>query len=494
MEQWSRDQRYRPIESMPQHEFEALKEKVGLSKYRQRFHIQPLSGLLNHPNGLIYTNGQYHIAHQWFPLGAVHGLKYWYYYTSSDLVEYHREGVLLKPDSAYDSHGVYSGSAFTYQNNLYVMYTGNHRTKDWDRQSSQIVAKINNGKVEKLNPPAIPHPPKGYTQNFGFPKVFKRDGKLYAIIGAQRDDLTGCVVLYEAEQPESEWRFVGEIETDLENFGSFWDSPDFFQLNGKDVLLFCPRALDSEEERFQNKYLSGYIIGELDFDTLKFSHGSFQTLDNGFDFYAPQTFEDEVGRRVLIGWMGLPDTEYPTDNEGWAHCLTLPRTLTIESGTLKQKPHMNLRKLREEKETALGYANKFFKQLHPYEGKQYELVVDILENEASAIEFQLRASKNEHTVIRYNSLTKEISLERFDSGALPIPVKGTERKATLETELYQLRIFVDTSSIEIFCNEGERVLTSRIFPSENANKIRVATDSGQVYLKMSKYNMKSIEL
>ena len=40
-------------------------------------------------------------------------------------------------------------------------------------------------------------------------------------------------------------------------------------------------------------------------------------LDNGFDFYAPQTFIDEYGKRILIGWMGLPDT--PTDEEGWAH-------------------------------------------------------------------------------------------------------------------------------------------------------------------------------
>ena len=32
----------------------------------------------------------------------------------------------------------------------------------------------------------------------------------------------------------------------------------------------------------------------------------------------------------LIGWMGLPDTQYPTDEEGWAHCLTIPRELTIE--------------------------------------------------------------------------------------------------------------------------------------------------------------------
>lgn len=30
-------------------------------------------------------------------------------------------------------------------------------------------------------------------------------------------------------------------------------------------------------------------------------------LIKGFDIYATQTFQDEQGRRILIGWMGIPD-------------------------------------------------------------------------------------------------------------------------------------------------------------------------------------------
>lgn len=101
-------------------------------------------------------------------------------------------------------------------------------------------------------------------------------------------------------------------------------------------MLFCPQGIESEGDAYQNIYQSGYIMGTLNFDTLEFDHGPFIELDHGFDFYAPQTMTDEAGRRVLIGWMGLPDTEYPTDDDGWAHCLTLPRTLTIEDGKLKQ--------------------------------------------------------------------------------------------------------------------------------------------------------------
>ncbi|WP_438671819.1 hypothetical protein, partial [Staphylococcus condimenti] len=39
---------------------------------------------------------------------------------------------------------------------------------------------------------------------------------------------------------------------------------------------------------------------------------------------------------------------------------------------------------------------------------------------------------------------------------------------------------------------GERVMSSRIFPSKNIKGIRAATESGQVYLKFTKYNLQSI--
>lgn len=64
------------------------------------------------------------------------------------------------------------------------------------------------------------------------------------------------------------------------------------------------------------------------------------------------------------------------------------------------------------------------------------------------------------------------------------------RSTTLDTPLKQLQIYVDTSSIEIFCNDGERVLTSRIFPTDDAVGIKTSTESGQVYLQFTKYDLK----
>ncbi|MDO6574503.1 beta-fructofuranosidase [Staphylococcus pasteuri] len=490
MKEWTREERYQRMEDIDSDKLLELKQQTQLSPYRQTYHIQPEMGLLNDPNGLIYFNGKYYISHQWFPLGAVHGLKYWYNYTSKDLVHFQPEGVILSPDTKYDSHGVYSGSAFEYQGHLYYMYTGNHRDHDWQRQATQMIARLkDDGTVEKFPKPVISHQPEGYTSHFRDPKVFSHNDKYYAIIGAQTNDEFGKLLLYQTTDIVN-WHYLGEIKTKLNQFGYMWECPDYFELDGHDVIMFCPQGIESEEDKYQNIYQSGYLIGDLNFETLNFDHEAFLELDKGFDFYAPQTFLDENGQRILIGWMGLPDTTYPTDEEGWAHCLTLPRVLNIENGKLKQRPIKNLEKLRYNKETALGYANKFTTKLHPYEGKQYELIIDILENDASEIYFELRTSKNQSTVISYNKQMNTLTLDRTESGLLPGNVEGTTRSTKLDSSLSQLRIYVDTSSIEIFCNDGERVLTSRIFPDNNATGIKTSTESGQVYLQFTKYDLK----
>ena len=84
--EWTREQRYRRIEEVSKEEYDALKQQVSQCCYRQTYHNQPITGLLNDPNGFSYFNGEYHMFYQWFPLGPVHGVKYWYHTTSTDLV------------------------------------------------------------------------------------------------------------------------------------------------------------------------------------------------------------------------------------------------------------------------------------------------------------------------------------------------------------------------------------------------------------------------
>ncbi|GGI42457.1 sucrose-6-phosphate hydrolase [Mammaliicoccus stepanovicii] len=486
---WTREEKYTKLSDVSKEDYDHLVEKVKNSKWRQTYHIQPKTGLLNDPNGLIYHDGKYHIFHQWFPLGAVHGIKYWYHYTSEDLLRFDDLGIALGPDTPYDSHGVYSGSAFDYDGKLHLMYTGNVRDSNWTRTSNQLIAvQQEDGSFEKSDAPIIIGSPAGYTEHFRDPKVWKENDTYYAIFGIQRDNETGTAIIYESKNIK-DWNLKGELKTNLNQFGYMWECPDLFKLNEKDVFVFSTQGIAEQESKFQNIYQSGYIIGQLDLDELTMNHDDFKELDQGFDFYAPQTFLDKNGNRLLIGWMGLPETEYATDNEGWAHCLTIPRELTIEDGKLKQRPLKALEQLRTNKETAEGYANKHSVKLHPYEGKQFELIIDILENDASEIYFDVRVSKKCATHIIYNTETKQLTLDRYESGIISELNQKQTRETILEEELKQLRIFSDTSSLEIFVNDGECVFSSRIFPDENAVNFKTSTESGQVYLKFTKYSI-----
>ncbi len=173
------------------------------------------------------------------------------------------------------------------------------------------------------------------------------------VLGAQTEKLEGRAVLFQSDNLK-DWQFLGDItgsNTDqLGEFGYMWECPDMFELNGKDVLIVCPQGLEAKEMRYQNVYQSGYFVGELNEQKPGFTHGDFEELDRGFDFYAPQTTKDESGRRILVAWMGVPDQDeqsQPTIQHQWVHCMTLPRELHLQNDKIVQKPVAELRTLRQ---------------------------------------------------------------------------------------------------------------------------------------------------
>lgn len=210
------------------------------------------------------------------------------------------------------------------------------------------------------------------------------------------------------------------------------------------------------------------------------------TLDYGFDFNEPKTMYED-GNRILIGRIGMPHIIYSTKELESASFLTIPRQLIVKEGTLYQRPLETLKKLRTNCETAEGYANKHRIKLQPYSGRRYELVVNVLEMEATGFTLELRASKNEATSIIYDGLNETVTLDRSDSSVV---LTDTHRTVQLEEPLTKIQAFVDESSLELFLNDGKYVMTARIFPKETSTNIQVFTETGQVYFKFTKYDFK----
>ncbi|WP_042350607.1 glycoside hydrolase family 32 protein [Bacillus massiliigorillae] len=488
--EWTRERRYRRLQEASAEELKQLEMTVQQCEWRQHFHIQPPTGLLNDPNGFCYYNGEYHLFYQWFPLGPVHGLKYWYHTSSKDLVNWNYHGVGIEPGYYYDSHGAYSGSGIEHDGKLHLLYTGNVRDKNWVRYPYQALAIMDEDYIVKKQEKAvIESVPIGYTDHYRDPKVWKENDTFYMIIGAQRENETGCAVLYSSLDLK-EWKFEGELETNLKDFGFMWECPDYMVLNDKGVFIFSPQGVEPSGDNYQNIYQSGYIIGNpLTMPNRTFKHGEFHELDRGFDFYAPQTTLDPQGRRILVGWMGLPEIAYPTDRNDWAHCLTVPRELTVKGDKLIQKPVKELEQLRTNEQKVNGMIQNETVANFDLQGTVYEMICEMTSADAHAFGIEFRAGETNKTVITYNRKEKKIILDRSQSGEAVGEEFGTTRACYMDAETIKFHMFVDTSSVEVFINDGEEVFTARIFPNKEDRNIRFFSYNGTVQFDARKWDI-----
>ncbi|MDO4273697.1 MAG: glycoside hydrolase family 32 protein [Eubacteriales bacterium] len=443
----------------------------SISKYRLTHHLMPPVGWLNDPNGLCWFKGRYHVFFQYAPFEVEGGLKCWGHYSSEDLVNWRYEGAPLLPDSPQDCHGVYSGSALVENDKLHLFYTGNVKLDgDYDyinngRETSTLHVESEDGIHFSNKEVVIPFSkyPEEYTCHIRDPKVWK-DGEVYRmVLGGRKKDDTGAVLFYQSKDFK-DWSFEKEITTETP-FGYMWECPDYFQLGGKGILSVSPQGVQREEYRYQNIYQSGYFLMENNDKYL--DSRDFREWDMGFDFYAPQTFTDGKGRRILIGWMGMPDAEEEyinlTVKEGWQHCLTLPRELTMNDGKIYQYPVEELSSLRkgcceiDRRKSQIDLRGPFDLELK-------------IEGETAEIHLGRDLS------LSYRNGCAVLTLSE-DAGA-----GRRTRKARLD-QLKEVRIVSDISAVEIYLNRGETVFSTRYYPGEDRRLLRVEAEDfrGKVF-------------
>lgn len=485
---WTKEERYRSINDATEKELLLLEENVSKSNWRQTYHIQPKYGLLNDPNGFCFYNNQYHLFYQWFPFGAVHGLKHWYHLTSPNLIDWNDEGVGLLPTLEHESHGIFSGTGIVKEEDLYLFYTGNHRDENWDRHSSQCLAILSKeGRIEKVAEPIISGPPDNYTHEFRDPKVVKKNDKYYLLVGAQKkESFTGCLLLYTSTNLV-EWEFKQEVKTNHESFGFMWECPDIFELEGKDILLLSPQGIPRQESSFQNIYHSGVFVGKFNEQEAFFDTQEFQELDKGFDFYAPQTTMTPDGRQVLIGWMGLPDTVYPSDKESWANCLTIPRELSLVAGKVRQMPIRELQEKRHAKQQiSLEVSNDRLRIPAMFSDPgEYLVTIELIEAKRAGIAF--RVGDEEETICFIDQQENYFCLDRTKAGEEVAIDYGTTRKIKYTQTAIEFTVFLDHSSIELFINKGETTMTSRIFPKKESCFIDLFAEKGSASIAVTQW-------
>lgn len=456
-------------------------------KYRLKFHLMPPKGWMNDPNGLCFYKGLYHVFFQYAPSGPCAYERYWGHYTSPDMLQWKYEGIAIKSDCDWDRNGAFSGCAFTEDGMLEIFYTGNVEEEgDYDyvlagRGANVIYLQSADGfhfSEKKLLLTNADYP-ADYTCHVRDPKVWKENDTYHMVLGGRKKDDRGAILHY-VSADKMTWTLKEEI-TSEEEFGFMWECPDWFELDGKTVLMCCPQGVTREEFKFQNPHQAGYwIVGKVEKEDISICINEFHELDKGFDFYAPQTFLAPDGRRILYGWGGVSemDLEYrntPIIKEGWQHSLTVPRELKPEDGVVKQYPVREMEELRyEECSLTDGVFN--------VDADAFDLEIAYVCEPIDGVQMNAVAKDSRTDVsCRMDDARKEVQLSEdilmsWDNGIFTLQFLSDsgcgrkERKAQIK-ELHTLRILKDVSMLEIYINDGEYVFTTRYFPEDTKRTI-----------------------
>ena len=456
--------KYKSILAAESGELAEIAQTVKKDKdFRPHFHIAPPTGLMNDPNGLIFDGEKYHLFYQWFPFDAIHGMKHWKHLITKDFQHYQSADDLI-PCELFESHGCYSGGALKVGDKLAMFYTGNtRRPRDNQRVPYQNLAIFDlDGKLLSKRT-LIENAPEGYTEHVRDPKPYlTENGKIRFICGAQRENLTGTAIIFEMDNLEDTPRLLGELSLPaFDNTNVFmWECPDLLKLGDKDVFIWSPQGKDREAHQFQNNYHATYAVGKL--TELTFEAEYIGELDQGFDFYAPQTFAglENKTQAVLFGWIGLPDLTYPTDKFKWHSALTLPRELRLEGNKIHQRP------------IAKTYENLTTLSTFHLNGNAEIADLDraYVKFEAHNQAFDLTFFQNEQgQSLRLSYENGLVCLDRSQSEQTELMEKFNSKRFCEIANLQTVEIFFDRSIVEIFFNHGEKAMTSRFFIENRKN-------------------------
>jgi fructan beta-fructosidase len=267
-----------------------------------------------------------------------------------------------------------------------------------------------------------------------------------------------------------------------------WECPDLIQLpvdgtKEKKWVLIINRNPGAPAGGTGVRYLIGSFDGAK--FTSEIPDAPALWADWGKDFYATNTWNDmpaNDGGRVWIGWFSNWQYANVEPTVLWRGGLTIPRTLTLrhyaEGLRMVQAPIRELQSLRHEK---LRVANLSVTDVNrkiseqQVKGEVYEFEAELQPGQTSEIGFRLRKGNAVETLLGYDVSQRKVFVDRTRSGEVSFSKDFPGRfGATLQkSSTIKLHVFVDRSSVELFANDGERVLSDLIFPPPGSDGIEL---------------------
>ncbi|MGA8069329.1 MAG: glycoside hydrolase family 32 protein [Terriglobales bacterium] len=492
--------------------------------YRPQFHFTPAKNWTNDPNGPIFYQGEYHLFYQHNPFGNEWGHMSWGHAVSRDLVHWQHlplalaeeNGIMIFSGSTvvdwHNSSGLCTGSAAD-PSCLIAIYTGYTGTQ----QFQNLAYSNDKGRTWTKyagNPILDLH-----LKDFRDPKVFWHEA-------------THKWIMVTALSPEHKLRFWGSTDlkhwTALSDFGpagadgGVWECPDLFELpvQGEPGQARWVLDVNLNPGGFAGGSGDQYFIGQFDGTTFTNENAKELTLwsDYGKDFYASTSFSDipkSDGRRMWLGWLVNWQYAGKTPTSPWRGLQSIPRDLklrrTADGIRLLQEPVAELHTLRGQHTSltgqSIGAVNRALQARHVH-GETLEIEAEIETGGASEVGLKVRQGPEEETLIGVDMggsagvdkgiRKKEAKLfvDRTHSGNVSFDGKFPGRHAGplrwAEGKPVKLHLFVDGSSVEVFANDGETVISDEIFPAGSSQGVEFYSHGGRARLvKLDVWNLQS---
>lgn len=482
--------------------YEEASEKLISSEERPGFHLSARTGWMNDPNGFSYHDGKYHMFYQYYPYDSKWGSMHWGHAVSKDLLHWEYLPAALAPDEAYDRDGCFSGSAVTLSDGRQLlMYTGvlnEHQANGTFRGVQTQCLAVGDGvdyeKYEKNPVLDVKDLPEGCSRfEFRDPKMWqKEDGTYYCVVGNLQEDGSGQILLFHSVDGFA-WNFRKILASNHNRFGKMWECPDFFELDGKWVLLTSPQDMLPSGLEYHNGNGTLCLIGEFDGETDTFTEQHNQSIDYGIDFYAPQTVISPDGRRIMIGWMQNWDTcNLHSPEKAWFGQMSLPRELFIKNGRLFQRP---IRELDAMRCNQVVHENVSFSgtiRLDGVMGRRIDMTLTLRPNDTKEMyrKFAVRFAQNDqfYTSLSFRPYESILKIDRKFSCSRRAIIHQRRSFVNHTNGELKLRLILDRFSVEVFVNDGEQVMTMTMYTSQEADGISFFVD-GSASIDVVKYDL-----
>jgi fructan beta-fructosidase len=450
---------------------------------------------------------------------------HWGHAISKDLVHWEDLPIALYPD---EIGYIFSGGAvvdinntsgfgtkdnppmvaiFTYhKHDEYLSYDEHYSGEKKMYQSQGIAYSLDNGRTwtkYEANP-VLPNPG---LRDFRDPKVFwhKETNKWVMLISCK------TFVKFYSSPNLKDWTHESDFGYDQGNQGEgWWECPDIFKLKVENSDKEHWVALINNNDDSPNGGSGAqYFIGEFDGKVFKNSNPRQMELwyDYGKDNFASVTWEnipENDGRRLIIGWMSNWNYAQKVPTVNWRNGMSLPREIGLREtaqgvrmvvNPIKELEILRKKSFTKKKTKILGF-NEITKEI-PFPIATSEIVLTFKKTDRSK-DFGIMASneKNEYISFGYNAEKNKFYTDRTHSGKddFEKSFAGISWAPRISDDNdIELRIYLDTSSMEVFADTGEINMSTLVFPNEGYNRLSIfSKDGGEVELSSFKvYQLKT---